>query len=357
MAASWRFSSFVIGLLSLSSILISYHPSAGGAANIRLAIRKRPTANISLFHEAPAFRNGATCGSMESNDNHLIHIVMTLDANYIRGTMAAVLSILQHSSCPENVAFHFLWLRHDPEVFSSIASTFPYLNFKLYRFDASTVRGLISKSIRQALDQPLNYARAYLAHILPPHVKRVIYLDSDLVVVDDIMKLWKVDLGGKVLAAPEYCHANFTSYFTDAFWADPELTKTFWGRNPCYFNTGVMVMNVDKWRQGGYTKKVEDWMMVQKQKVRIYHLGSLPPFLLVLAGTIAPVDHRWNQHGLGGDNLEGKCRSLHPGPISLLHWSGKGKPWLRLDSRKPCIVDQLWAPYDLYRTSRTTFVE
>ncbi|URE30526.1 Glycosyl transferase family 8 [Musa troglodytarum] len=174
---------------------------------------------------------------------------MTLDANYLRGTMAAVLSILQHTSCPESVTFHFL-------------------------------------------------------------VRRVIYLDSDIVVVDDI-------------------------------------------RHLC---TGVMVMDVEMWRSGGYTKMVEDWMGVQKQK-RIYHLGSLPPFLLVLAGNIKAVDHRWNQHGLGGDNIEGKCRSLHPGPISLLHWSGKGKPWLRLDSRKPCAVDYLWAPYDLYKSSSPSLEE
>ncbi|KAI4365666.1 hypothetical protein MLD38_021631 [Melastoma candidum] len=77
---------------------------------------------------------------------------------------------------------------------------------------------------------------------------------------------------------------------------------------------------------------------------------SLPP-LLELADNIKVVNHRWNQHGLEGDNIEGKCKSLHPGPISLLRWSGKGKPWLRLDSRKPCNVDYLWAPYVLYRST------
>ncbi|CBI27064.3 unnamed protein product, partial [Vitis vinifera] len=41
--------------------------------------------------------------------------------------------------------------------------------------------------------------------------------------------------------------------------------------------------------------------------------------------------------------------NLHPGPVSLLHWSGKGKPWLRLDSKRPCPLDSLWAPYDLFR--------
>ncbi|XP_054803343.1 probable galacturonosyltransferase-like 4 [Prosopis cineraria] len=274
---------------------------------------------------------------------------MTLDSNYLRGTMAAVLSMLKHSTCPENMEFHFLWARFQPLVFFTIKSTFPYLKFKIYRFESNRVRAKISQSIRQALDQPLNYARIYLSDIIPGCVKRVIYLDSDLVVVDDIAKLWNVSLEGKVVAAPEYCGANFTRYFTDVFWVERELARTFEGRRPCYFNTGVMVVDVEKWREGRYTQKMEEWMRVQKQK-RIYHLGSLPPFLLALAGNITGIDHRWNQHGLGGDNVEGKCRSLHPGPISLLHWSGKGKPWLRLDARKPCPVDHLWAPYDLYRS-------
>ncbi|KAJ4955626.1 hypothetical protein NE237_012409 [Protea cynaroides] len=340
--------SLLIGILAF----LFLHPITTTTAGIRLGIIRKPSTSVDhfpVFREAPAFRNGDSCNS------NPIHVAMTLDANYLRGTMAAILSILQHSTCPENVSFHFLSARFDQDVIAIIRSTFPYLKFKVYRFDSNRVRGKISKSIRQALDQPLNYARIYLADIIPADVGRIIYLDSDLVMVDDIAKLWGVDLGDKVVAAPEYCHANFTEYFTEAFWSDVELVSTFEGRKPCYFNTGVMVMDVDQWRRGGYTQKVEDWMAVQKQK-RIYHLGSLPPFLLVLAGNIMAVDHRWNQHGLGGDNLEGKCRSLHPGPISLLHWSGKGKPWLRLDSRKPCIVDHLWAPYDLYRSS-TTFLE
>ncbi|KAK3144163.1 hypothetical protein QOZ80_4AG0309510 [Eleusine coracana subsp. coracana] len=110
-----------------------------------------------------------------------------------------------------------------------------------------------------------------------------------------------------------------------------------------------MVIDLDRWRAGGYTAKLEYWMEVQKQEARIYELGSLPPFLLVFAGEVKAVEHRWNQHGLGGDNVAGQCRELHPGPVSLLHWSGKGKPWLRLDAGRACPLDALWAPYDLLR--------
>ncbi|PKA48600.1 putative galacturonosyltransferase-like 4 [Apostasia shenzhenica] len=351
-----RFSSPIAGggpmalLLLLLLLLLAIQPFASLAASpIRVDVIRRASGAPSTapaFREAAAFRNADDC----SPARRRVDIAMTLDANYLRGTMAAVFSILQHTSCPEDVSFHLIAARSEPDILGTIRSTFPFLDLRLYRFDSGRVRGRISRSIRQALDQPLNYARIYLADILPPEVSRIIYLDSDVIVVDDIRSLWNVDLDEKVVGAPEYCHANFAKYFTDAFWADPALARTFEGRRPCYFNTGVMVMDVQRWRSGGYTRVVEDWMAVQKQR-RIYHLGSLPPFLLVLAGNIKAVDHRWNQHGLGGDNLEGRCRSLHPGPISLLHWSGKGKPWLRLDSRKPCAVDHLWAPYDLYKSS------
>ncbi|XP_043703336.1 probable galacturonosyltransferase-like 9 [Telopea speciosissima] len=283
-----------------------------------------------------------------------VHIAMTLDTEYLRGSMAAVHSVLKHSSCPEDVFFHLVAAAEsasaDPMALSRLVrSTFPSLNFKVYPFRVDIVKNLISASIREALENPLNYARNYLADILEPCVQRVIYLDSDVIVVDDIRKLWDTSLtGSRVIGAPEYCHVNFTKYFSDGFWADRALSRVFGGRNPCYFNTGVMVMDLDRWREGNYLKKIEGWMQLQKQR-RIYELGSLPPFLLVFAGDVEPINHQWNQHGLGGDNVVGSCRNLHPGGVSLLHWSGKGKPWARLDARKSCPVDFLWEPYDLYK--------
>ncbi|KAJ8619456.1 hypothetical protein MRB53_027985 [Persea americana] len=305
------------------------------------------------FRKSQPFRNADECRRSEMGessicDPSLVHIAITLDREYLRGSIAAVHSILQHSLCPENIFLHFIV--SDTGFEKMVRSTFPELKFKVYFFDPAIVRPLISTSVRQALEQPLNYARNYLADILEPCVRRVIYLDSDLVVVDDVAKLWNTSLGRRTVGAPEYCHANFTKYFTGRFWSDERYSGTFSGRNPCYFNTGVMVMDLARWRRAGIKKRIERWMEIQKIE-RIYELGSLPPLLLVFAGHVAPIEHRWNQHGLGGDNVKGSCRDLHPGPVSLLHWSGSGKPWLRLDSNRACPLDALWAPYDLYGPS------
>ncbi|WCJ20883.1 galacturonosyltransferase-like 10 [Euphorbia peplus] len=306
------------------------------------------------FSEAPHYLNGHNCLSLLNTNNvcdpSLVHISMTLDPEYLRGTIAAVHSLLKHSSCPETIFFHFITSDKNNLNMGKTAlnSAFPSLNFKLYPFDRNLVQGLISPSIRPALNNPLNYARTYLADILEPCVKRVIYLDSDVITVDDIQKLWGFTFkkSTTVIAAPEYCRANLTNYFTDEFWKDKELSRTFEGKRACYFNTGVMIMELERWREGKYREKIEKWMKIQKER-RIYELGSLPAFMLVFGGEVEGIEHRWNQHGLGGDNVVNSCRRLHSGAVSLIHWSGKGKPWRRIDEGRPCPIDYLWAPYDL----------
>ncbi|CAN6287248.1 unnamed protein product [Urochloa humidicola] len=321
------------------------------------AIGAAAAAAVPRYREAPHFTNSAAAQCPPplppSDADAAVHVAMTLDASYLRGTMAAVLSVLRHASCPESIFFHFVASASPSaaELRATVRGSFPSLAFRVYPFaDEARVAGLISTSIRGALDRPLNYARSYLASTLPPCVRRVVYLDSDVVLTDDIASLAATPLPDSTtaVAAPEYCGANFTAYFTPGFWASPALSSTFAGRRACYFNTGVMVLDLARWRRDGYTARIEEWMELQK-RVRIYELGSLPPFLLVFAGRIAAVDHRWNQHGLGGDNYRGLCRGLHAGAVSLLHWSGKGKPWDRLDAGRPCPLDAVWAKYDLLR--------
>ena len=70
-----------------------------------------------------------------------------------------------------------------------VRSTFPSLNFKVYIFCEDTVINLIFSSIQQALENQLNYARNYLGDILDSCINSMIYHDSNVVVVDDIVKL------------------------------------------------------------------------------------------------------------------------------------------------------------------------
>lgn len=147
-------------------------------------ITSRNAAAANNFREAPKFYNSPSCPSIATAggggaaicyNGNAINAAMTLDAAYLRGSMAAILSVLQHSSCPENIIFHFVASSSadSSTLRRTIATSFPYLQFNIYPFDDSSAAGLISTSIRAALDCPLNYARNYLADILPTCIQKV----------------------------------------------------------------------------------------------------------------------------------------------------------------------------------------
>src|SRR5438105_2737100 len=61
------------------------------------------------FRRSPSFRNAADCGGSGNGsaanvcDPSLVHIAITLDEEYLRGSVAAVHSVVQHARCPESV--------------------------------------------------------------------------------------------------------------------------------------------------------------------------------------------------------------------------------------------------------------
>ncbi|MFS7951074.1 hypothetical protein Hanom_Chr07g00590661 [Helianthus anomalus] len=57
---------------------------------------------LSKITKAPDKRNAVGCSCAT------IHIAKAIDIEYLRGTTAAVDSVLRHASCPENIFFHFI---------------------------------------------------------------------------------------------------------------------------------------------------------------------------------------------------------------------------------------------------------
>lgn len=129
------FVSFVMALVILSPSLQSFPPAEAIRSSnldgyLRLPVHVAPTdsENLFSFRKASAFRNADKCGSNITDgftvcDPNLVHVAITLDIEYLRGSIAAVHSILQHSLCPENIFFHFLV--SEPNLEALVDSSFP----------------------------------------------------------------------------------------------------------------------------------------------------------------------------------------------------------------------------------------
>ncbi|THU69003.1 hypothetical protein C4D60_Mb08t09770 [Musa balbisiana] len=147
----------------------------------------------------------------------------SLDEEYLHGSIVVVHSVPGERFLPLSTVGPGPGVDGEVRIFRASAS-------RHTTFDPDRAQMLISTSVQQAPEQSLNYARNYLGDILERCVNRVIYLDSDLVVLDDIGKQCRARLGSRAVGACEYCYANFIKYFTDRFWSDHRLGAAFAGR-------------------------------------------------------------------------------------------------------------------------------
>ncbi len=95
------------------------------------------------------------------------------------------------------------------------------------------------------------YYRIMLAEFLPQEVKRALYLDGDTLVNTDIRAFMLQDLGEKKLAAVP----NFTP-LNHIIQSRVEKTAYSFSTQHCYFNSGVMLIDVENWRKENVQEKV-----------------------------------------------------------------------------------------------------
>jgi lipopolysaccharide biosynthesis glycosyltransferase len=98
----------------------------------------------------------------------------------------------------------------------------------------------------------VSYYRLVLAKALPKKIKKIIYLDCDLLFTADISGLWNIDIGKKIIGA-----AN--DFFIKKI-RDGIANYSNFSLNPDndYFNAGVMIINLDLWRKKGIERKCLD---------------------------------------------------------------------------------------------------
>ena len=126
----------------------------------------------------------------------------------------------------------------------------------LMRVDEEKVKGFPLK--KDTYVTLATYYRLMVAEWLPKEVRKVVYLDGDMVVVGDVRSLWDLNLDGVAVAGvrgPRSSYEDVCKYLG-------------YSGSLGYFNAGVLVLNLDYWRTHGITEKVIKFVKD--------HCGQLP---------------------------------------------------------------------------------
>ena len=142
-----------------------------------------------------------------------------------------------------------------------------------------------------------------------PQYDKVIYLDCDVILLNDIAKLYDTDVTGYLLAAAYEQNTDrsplFTNYVEDII-GIPYYT---------YFNSGVMVMNLKEFRKFG----VQDRFLGMLTEYNFDCLAPDQEYLNVIChGRVKYLPTGWNKHSFP---------EAPEGELNLCHFALSNKPW------------------------------
>lgn len=245
-----------------------------------------------------------------------IHITLASDDNYARHMGIVVLSLLSNTARPELLHFHFLSAGIAPvnrqHIETLIHSYGAHCEFIC---PDDEIYGAIPKK-RYGVAALF---RLSLGTLLPTELTRVIYLDCDVLAFDDIADLWQLDLDGKIVGAVTNLGV--------------QSEKRLGVPDGEYFNSGVLLIDLAKWRENQIGEKTLAFMQQDTQRLIFPDQDGLN---CVLQGRWQHLPLRWNQQPATYSMREkGKTeRGLTPAQFheavnnpGIVHYLGRNKPW------------------------------
>lgn len=155
----------------------------------------------------------------------------------------------------------------------------------------------------------MTYGRLVLPELLP-QLSRVLYLDSDLIVRVDLHRAFSADLGGHALGA--VATSTFESSLDGplaAVWDLPSDTP--------HFNAGVLLLDLDQWRQHGLTERTLAFIAQHVASLRSHDQSALN---FVFHGRFKPLPRRFNVC------VEPWSQQTQPS-TGIIHFIGSPKPF------------------------------
>lgn len=253
----------------------------------------------------------------------MINIALCFDNNFVRQAGVLIKSII--CSNPENqITFYCVSDSISQENKASLENVCENSNAKV-DFRSLDITKMSNFPVRKRDHISLaTYYRLLLPLILPEELDRVLYLDCDMICVDDLLNFYNTDLEEKSCAIT-----------ADMFYDDYRITeRLLYPVEEHYFNAGMLLVNLKYWREHDTSKKLMTFITENKELCLAHDQDAINA---VLHGTIKLAPARYNiqldflrknpKNMIIKDHavLEDALQSGH-NPC-IVHYTGPSKPW------------------------------
>lgn len=250
----------------------------------------------------------------------LYNVALCINDSYVQHCVVTIVSLAENNKSA-NFDIYILYNSISPENMiniEKIANCYKNINIILKLIDTKIVSGIkhIPGLVHESHIGESGYYRYLLPDVIPEQVDKILYLDSDLLVLGDIRPLFDIVLiGFGVAAIEENCGVH---------------EKLQLSKNSPYFNSGVLLINLDMWRKEQIPHKALEFIYQNPAMITLGDQCGLNKVLeskwLILPPCYNVVSALWDnkyksQYYPYTQLLEAKNLPI------ILHYTGAQKPW------------------------------
>ena len=251
-------------------------------------------------------------------DNNL-HICCNIDDTYAQHCGVMLCSLFEHNG-EEKFEVHILINELSQENKNKLRQLVEsYLSRCHFHFVDST----ILKGVRYRENRPLTeatYYRLLISSLVDESVSKILYLDTDMIVLDNITPLFFIDIEGYALAA-----AKDPIKITDEH--RNQLSLPY---GAPYFNAGLMMINLDYWRLNDVEKDLISFAK-KERKVINHDQDALNSVFREKWFMLSPKWNRYFPFNLSDSFFENTSdRYFFEHNPTIIHFIGFFKPWNKI---------------------------
>ena len=244
------------------------------------------------------------------NNLEVIPIFYAVDDGYVPFLAVSIHSLIENSSKEYYYAIKILYTNICEENKKKILK-YERENVKIEFVDLNYyIEEIKDKLFTRDYYTNTTYFRLFLPELYPQYDK-VLYLDSDIIVVGDISELYNTDMSTNLVAAAPDDIIQKNKVFQDY----AELVVGV-AKYQNYFNAGVLLMNLDELRKFKFQEKFLYLLSTVK-----FSVAQDQDYLNRLCkGRVTLVSHDWDVMPYVNDETK-------PEDIKLIHYNFAYKPW------------------------------
>lgn len=204
-------------------------------------------------------------------------ILYSANEKFVCHLAAALCSVCENNRAADTITFHIFScgiIRESQQQLTSLAHSY---GREIAFYELGDMHTHINATIDTKGFNSIVLARLFTGSYLPESVERVIYLDCDTIVIDDITPFWNTEMGDCVLACvPE-----------------PVITKSrrgLLGMAPSddYYNAGVLLFDLNAWRRENCEQRVLSYYIEHYKSIVAQDQDALNACFKGRIRTVAP---------------------------------------------------------------------